>query len=242
MAFASRVCRLWSASPRTRRIWDSRFKGECATNGKHRTFLHWFLPLAILVISCDVSSLIGLQQPPTPVPGAVNTIVVQTAQAAASQTAAAVPPTLTPTFTPIPTKTPSETPSPTPTFLFFLPTLTRTPTAAPSASDFACNLTDQSPPDGSSMSKNETFIATWTVRNTGQATWSSNNVDFVYVQGAKLATVKAADLPKSVSPGGSVKLSLSMVAPNAANTYKTVWTLQQGKNSFCRLTLSIVVK
>lgn len=189
-----------------------------------------------------MSTLIGPQQAPAPAPGAVNTIVVLTAQAAASQTAAALPPTLTPTFTPIPTDTPTETPSPTPTFLFILSTLTKTPTAAVSSSDFSCNLTDQTPADGSSMSKNATFTATWTVRNTGQATWSSNNVDFVYVQGAKLATVKAADLPKTVSPGGSVKLSLSMVAPNAANTYKTVWTLQQGKTSFCRLTLTIVVK
>jgi hypothetical protein len=33
-----------------------------------------------------------------------------------------------------------------------------------------------------------------------------------------------------------------MVAPGSADSYRTVWTLQAGKNIFCRLDLTIVVK
>ncbi len=92
------------------------------------------------------------------------------------------------------------------------------------------------------MKKNQNFTASWTVVNSGQATWNTNNVDFVYLSGAKMANVKAADLPKSVAPGQSITLTLSMLAPNTPNSYKTAWTLQQGKIGFCRLTINIVVK
>ncbi len=181
---------------------------------------------------------------PTPVPAeAVNTIIAGTAQAAASQTAAAMPPTLTPTLTPSPTVTPSITPSPTATFLFILSSPTRTATLAASTNNLACQLKDQTPADGSTMAKNQSFVATWTVSNIGQGTWVANSVDFVYLSGDKLATVKAVDLPKDVAPDGSVTLKVPMVAPVSAGPYKTAWMLQQGKqNQFCRLTLSITVK
>ncbi|MGE5074033.1 MAG: NBR1-Ig-like domain-containing protein [Anaerolineae bacterium] len=205
------------------------------------------MALTLLLISCDVSTLVAAP-PPTPLPpGGIATIVVQTAQAAASQTAALLPPTLTPTLTPAPTKTPTETPSPSPTFLFILATMSRTPTEAPVSSsgggsgDFACKLLDQSPADESTMSKNQVFTASWKLQNTGATTWNTNAVDFVYLSGAKIASVKAADLPKSVDSGDSVTLKLSMTAPSDSGRYKTVWTLQQGKTQFCRVSLTIIV-
>jgi len=92
------------------------------------------------------------------------------------------------------------------------------------------------------MSKNQSFAVTWTVQNTGTTTWDSNTVDFAYASGAKLSPLKAVDLPKSVPSGESVALKLTMVAPGSADSYRTVWTLQSGKNIFCRLDLTIVVK
>ncbi len=184
---------------------------------------------------------------PAPVPGAVNTIVVLTANAASTQTQAALPPTLTPTLTPVPTRTPTQTPSPTVTFIFLLATRTHTPkpaTQAPAGTpgNFTCILVNQSPADGASFSKNQSFTASWKVQNTGVSTWVASSVDFAYVSGAKLASVKLADLPKDVAPGDTVTLKLPMTAPGSANTYKTVWTLEQGKTAFCKVTLSIVVK
>ena len=64
----------------------------------------------------------------------------------------------------------------------------------------------------------------------------------MYVSGAKLTKLKAADLPQSVGTGQTITLKLTMSAPGSADTYKTVWTLENGKDAFCRLTLTIKVK
>jgi len=65
----------------------------------------------------------------TPVPGAVNTFIAQTSNAATTRTAAALPtstPTATMTSTPRNTDTPF--PTETPTVIFILPSLTPIPT------------------------------------------------------------------------------------------------------------------
>ncbi len=215
----------------------------CLTNRQRHTIVSAFLALALLLISCDLSTLVG-PAAPAPVPGAVNTIVVLTAAAAGTQTAASIPPTWTPTFTPSPSRTPTITPSPTPTFRFFLFTATSVPetAAAGAPGDYQCSLTDQTPADGTTFSKGETFQTVWTVKNTGSVVWDTNTVDFAYVSGTKLASIKLADLPKSVAVGKSIGLKLTMTAPSTVNTYQTTWSLQQGNNRFCKVTLSIVVK
>jgi hypothetical protein len=216
--------------------------GELPTNGQRRTLLHWLLVFAIVVISCDVSTLVAPAPPvPTLGPGGINTIVAQTAGAAATQTAALMPPTLTPSATATASRTPTVTPSLTPTFIFVLATLSKTPTAGPSSGGLSCSLVSQSPDDGATMSKNQAFTVSWKVKNTGSSTWSSNAVDFIYLSGTKMASVKIADLPKSVAAGDSITLKLDMTAPGSRGSYKTVWTLRQGKNEFCRLNISIVI-
>lgn len=215
------------------------------TNRRRTTIFRGILAFALILISCDVSTLVSAPQVTAPPPGAVNTIVVLTAQAAATQTAALLPPTLTPTLTPIPTQTASITPSPTATFLFILATTTRAPktsTPGPASRDFACSLTDQVPGDDAVMSKNQNFSVSWTVQNTGGAAWDSNSVDFIYSSGTKLSPLKAVDLPKSVAAGDSITLKVTMQAPNSPDSYKTVWTLRSGKDTFCRLSISIIVK
>ena len=215
----------------------------CLTNQQRRTIVSAFLALALLLISCDLSTLVGPTVPP-PIPGAVNTIVVLTAGAAGTQTAAAMPPTWTPTFTPSPTRTPTITPSPTPTFLFFVFTPTHVPESATAGApgDYQCSLTNQTPADGTTFSKGETFQTTWTVKNTGSVAWDPNTVDFAFISGTKLASIKLADLPKSIAVGKSIGLKLTMTAPSTANTYQTTWSLQQGTNRFCKVSVSIIVK
>lgn len=235
-----------SASPGTPKTRPGLYTGEAATKHRRYAILSGFLALTLVLISCDLSTLTGPAPIATPIPGLVNTIVVQTAQAAASQTEALAPPTATPSFTPVPTKTPSVTPSPTATFLFLLATRTRTPKPAPTSEvgsgNYDCSLSDQTPADGSKMTPNQSFVVSWTVQNTGTATWDSNAIDFVYVNGAKLTSAKTADLPETVASGDSVTLKLTMTAPNSTGNYKTAWSLEKGKNDFCRVTISIIVK
>lgn len=204
--------------------------------------------LALLVISCDLATLMPVQSMPSPIPGVVNTIVAETAAAAATQTAAniTVVPTWTPSLTPEPTRTPSLTPSLTPTFIFRL--ATRTPTRRPtstagSTSGLACQLVSQSPDDGARFDAKENFTATWKVKNTGDATWDSNSVDFAFLSGTKMYRAAAVyDLPSSVAVGDPITLSVPMAAPKNSGSYRTVWTLRQGNDDFCHVDLRIVVR
>lgn len=96
-----------------------------------RIFLGWLM-IAFLVGAC-MPSFLTYQAIPTPLPGAINLFVAQTAAAAATQTALLAPPTFTPSFTPSPTRTASPTFSPTPTFIFKLSTPTRPTATKPTA-------------------------------------------------------------------------------------------------------------
>ncbi len=201
----------------------------------------------MLLISCDLSSLIAPAGPiPTPVPGAVDTIVAQTAAAAWTQTAAVVTAvdTWTPSATPPPSETPTLTPSPSPTFIFKL--ATRTPTPKPNstaeAGGLACQLVSQTPADGTIFDPRQKFTATWEIKNTGEVPWDATAVDFEYFSGAKTYTgTTIYDLPNNVAVNHSVTLSVAMAAPKSAGSYRTVWTLRKGKIDFCHVDLQLVV-
>jgi len=202
--------------------------------------------LTLLVISCDLASLVPPAAPiPSPVPGAVDTIVAQTAAAASTQTAANAPPTSPASSTPPPSNTPTPTPSPTPTFFFVLASLTptRRPTStSETVAGFGCQLVSQSPADGSHFAKKQNFKATWKIKNTGKEPWDSGSVDFTYLSGSKMFVgSQAYDLPDSVGVDGSVSLSVPMAAPKNSGEFRTVWTLRQGKADFCHVDLQIVV-
>lgn len=228
--------------------------------------LYYFLVLTAIsavLISCDFSTLVMPQQVPTAAPGAVDTIVVQTAAAASTQTAALIPPTMTPSFTPLPTWTASITPSPTVTFVFKLSTPTKIPptrTLAPtkkssggggggsgggggggSGKNYDCNLTAQTPVNGSHFNPGDHFTVNWTVENAGSTKWVNTTVDLVFVGGTNLSSAGRYDLTTSVDSGGSTVLSINMVAPGGSGSYLSNWELQAGSNEFCGLGLNIVV-
>jgi hypothetical protein len=218
---------------------------EEPTNPPRRSLISGLLALTLLLISCDLSTLVTPAVVPSPIPGVVDTIVAQTAQAAATQTALQNPPTPTPTLTPIPTRTPTLTPSPSPTFIFVLKTLTRVPPVPTIGSDtkeFACQLVGQTPKDDSVMPKKKDFAVTWTVQNTGASSWDASAIDFIYLSGTKLTDLEAVDLPRSVDHGQSMDLKVTMQAPTAAGTYNTVWALRSGKTTFCRVNLTIQIQ
>ena len=92
------------------------------------------------------------------------------------------------------------------------------------------------------MAFNQQFVAHWMVYNIGINTWDPTNIDLVYLTGDMLYKSKASDLPKFVVSGQPIDISLTMTAPKSAGSYKTIWGLRAGKEIFCRLTVSIVVK
>jgi hypothetical protein len=159
-----------------------------------------------------------------------------------------------PSATPSPSFTPTEVtetplPTATATFIFVLssPTSRVIPTSTSSgggtsSEDLSCQVTRVVPPNGSSFNPRDDFDAIWTVRNNGQKNWDRNSVDFVYSSGAKLHKVSGYDLPSNVKRGDSIDLGVDMRAHKDTGTHTTTWVLRSGNNTFCTLTLTIVVK
>lgn len=179
---------------------------------------------------------------PTFDPHSINTLIVLTAEAATTQTAIMLPPTLTPTATPLPTKTPTETP--TPTFVFILPTLVIPPTLATPGSSglqYECQIISQKPLNDSAISRGTTFEMSWKAANIGKDAWFSSDTDYRYFSGVKMHKASIYDLPSSVLPGGTIDLTVNMQAPAEPGTYTTAWRISIGKNSFCPLKLTIIV-
>lgn len=212
--------------------------------------------LAVMGSSCEVSIMMprssGL---PTSAPGMIETIVVATAGAAQTQTAALISPTPTATWTPRPTNTPSLTPTLTPTFHFVVGA-TRTPTSVFTAVHPAtathsgssgsgnldgCSLLSQTPKDGAHFKAKENFQASWKVENTGSSTWYSDSVDFVYTDGTKMYKKQIIDLPLDIPKHESVTLTVGMVAPKNAGSYFTEFSLRRGQSYFCHVNVSIRV-
>ena len=204
----------------------------------------YFLITTAFVLACAAPALVPASAPviPTSDPNSINTSIVQTANAAASQTALMSPPTLTPTVTVLPTNTITETPTPTFVFILATPTVpSATPTQGSSDEKFACQVNSQTPPNNSGMARGADFETRWQVSNIGKNAWNSDNADYRYTGGDKIHKAAIYDLERSVPPGGSTEIVVAMKAPAGAGTYTTTWKITSGKTQFCTMNLTIVV-
>ncbi|MCC6299958.1 MAG: hypothetical protein IT314_11720 [Anaerolineales bacterium] len=186
---------------------------------------------------------------PTLAPGAVNTYIVQTADAASTQTVAAAPPSETPSATPKPTFTITTSPSPTITFVFILPGLGAPGTATlpglasgTSASKYGCKVFSTEPANNTVFATRTDFEAKWGVKNIGKETWYRATMDYVFYSGAKLHKVASYNLPKGAETGKNVFLTVEMETFKDRGAYTTQWALKEDNVYFCPMTLTIVVK
>ncbi len=216
----------------------------------------------VLILAC--APAIAITPPSTANPNEISTIIVSTANAANSQTAAAMPTaTFTPSMTPTrPTETPLPTDTPTVIFILSSPTQIVVPTftfvssggsgsgsgsggggsSGTSSDKYACQILSVTPANGSTMKGQTDFDATWKVKNIGTKTWDSNSVDFVYYSGTKMNKVPGYDMTSSVKPGDQISLGADMVAPKNSGNYTTTWTLRVGSDEFCKMSITINVK
>jgi hypothetical protein len=215
---------------------------------RNNSFLFVFLTVAF-VTACVIP---GAATPaPTLEPEAVNTFIVQTANAAATRTAQALPSnTLTATRTPTPRDTETSTPTATRFFVFILPGSTSSlsaPTLAginngTSNSNYGCTIFSTEPANNTVFAPRSDFIATWGVKNIGKKDWFRATMDYVYVSGDKLHEVSSYDLPKGVETGKNVFLPVEMATFKNPGTYTTTWALAAENIYFCKLTLTIIVR
>ncbi|MCL4273960.1 MAG: hypothetical protein KJZ77_08830 [Anaerolineales bacterium] len=211
---------------------------------RKRILFSTFAMLA-LMLAC-VPALPTLPSAPEPLPtfdpNSLQTAIVQTADAAATQTGLVQPPTSTPTSTPRPTHTATETP--TPTFIFLLPTLTftNTPvTIVPVSADYACQVFSQTPENNSIIARGANFDAKWEVVNVGVKEWDRNSMDYLYISGSRIHRQPLYDFEVNVAPRASVELTVSMRAPSDPGSYSTTWRIRVGSTTFCSMNLTIIV-
>lgn len=132
-------------------------------------------------------------------------------QATLAPTATAtLPPTLTSTVAP--TATFTNTPIP----------ATATATSVPCY--LASFVSDVTIPDGSSFMAGEIFVKTWRVKNAGSCTWSTG-YKIYFLSGNAMSAPASVNFPKSVKPGETVDLSVTMVAPGNTGDYSGNWML-----------------
>lgn len=206
---------------------------------RHSHRFIFILVAAALTLACLPTLGAGSTPLPTFDANAPLTVIVQTAEAAATQTALNIP---TDTATPAPTKTPTDTPTATPTFLFLVPTLFIPPTQVPIGSsnlDFDCQVLSFEPQEAVAVSAR--FFGKWIIANIGKVTWDANNLDYQYVDGDKIHLQSIYDFPASVQPGATVEITVDMQAPAAPGEYYTRWRINAGKQGFCPMELRITV-
>jgi hypothetical protein len=207
-------------------------------------YLLWFVVL-VTIMACVPGGAAPII--PTIDPNAIATLIAQTANAAVTQTARAMP-TLTHTATITPTR-PTSTPEPTATatviFRFSSPTAPVPPTttlAAASNRAYSCQVMSVIPANGTTLAGRTDFDAIWRVRNNGQRNWNKDDVDYLFLDGDRIHTVESYDLPDTVRIGETVDLIVDMVAPKNSGTYTTNWTVRVDIRNFCTMSLTIVVQ
>jgi hypothetical protein len=217
------------------------------------------LGIILILFACEVPAFSNLSVS-TPVPGAIETTIYETAAAAQTQTAELIPPSYTSTKPPTSTVSPTKTPQPTSTILFLFPTYTRvvlptlpgsgrgkpTKTPNPNAHDYrgtlACALVAKSPSDGTAFKPRQKFIVRWTIRNTGTAAWRKHTIDYRYLGGDRFHDRERYDMNVILDPGDTVDITVDMRAPKQPGSYETTWVVGLNKGGLCKMTLAIVVK
>ena len=143
---------------------------------------------------------------------------------AATPTSTETATTPTETFTPLITATPvAETPTPTETASTAVPISTGTSLPCNQASF----VSDVTIPDGTQIELNKAFTKTWKLKNVGTCTWTSGYA-LVFESGDQMGGPATQALVNgTVAPNQTVDISVSLVAPNTAGTYRGNWKIRE---------------
>ncbi len=141
---------------------------------------------------------------------------MQTAESMRLSTASALPPTATVVAA---TLTPTQT---------ITPTITLTPTLGPTAPPGGLRVvfgSDVTVPDGTVFAPNSFFTKTWRIINGGTVTWTPA-FSLVFLSGNQLGGPDQVPLTADVAPGGSIDISVNMVAPAEPGRYFSNWMMR----------------
>ncbi|MCK6539099.1 MAG: hypothetical protein L6Q26_03485 [Anaerolineales bacterium] len=127
--------------------------------------------------------------------------------------------TATPTVTGTPpTATPTKTQPPV------------TQTVPPSSCDRVQFIADVNFPDGTVVQPGAQFTKTWRLKNVGSCAWTTS-YQLVFFSGEKMGAASSANFTKNVAVGETVDISMNMVAPTAAGTYRGYWMFKNASGA-----------
>lgn len=172
-----------------------------------------FILLLMAVMACNLPLWFN-QSPTLDEAEQTLTSVALTVTSGQFGTNTATPPAI-PTNTLLPTAAPTPIP-PTPV----------PPTAVPC--DQAAFIADITIPDGTQMSPNQNFTKTWRLQNSGSCTWTTA-YQIVFANGDAMGAPAAFNLPSNIAPNQQVDISVNLIAPSSAGTYKGNFLI---RNSF----------
>jgi hypothetical protein len=107
----------------------------------------------------------------------------------------------------------------------FLPTFTHTPATRCDKADAAYPNIDITIPDDTTIPAGNSFTKVWRVVNTGTCNWTAA-YSAVFVDGDQMDAPDTVPIDKPVSPGQSIDIDVTMIAPKDTGTYQGNWMLR----------------
>jgi len=103
-------------------------------------------------------------------------------------------------------------------------------------SKYSCAVIAEKPKDGAIFKPGDSFDKSWTIKNTGTATWGSD-WEFEYRSGTDMSSVHGMGTNEVVKPGETITLLVEITAPNIApkdsgKIFEMTWSLNNGTH-FC---------
>jgi len=86
-------------------------------------------------------------------------------------------------------------------------------------------LGDVTYPDGSLVTRNNTFVKIWSIKNIGTCSWTPSYA-LVFSGGDLMSGPSAVALIKNVNPGETIEIPVTLNAPNKDGNYRGYWKLR----------------
>jgi hypothetical protein len=168
-----------------------------------------FFSLLLAVLACNMPVASMLSSPES---------AATTSLATSTATANAAPEVSTPTDTQAAPAAASQAPLPTAT------------------SSQPCNLAsfvdDITIPDSTEIQLNQAFSKTWRLKNVGTCTWTSGYA-LVFESGDQMGGPASQSLTNGVvAPGENLDITVNLVAPGSAGTYRGDWKIREPGGAF----------
>lgn len=103
--------------------------------------------------------------------------------------------------------------------------------ASPSRCDAAQFLADVTYPDGSFVSRNNTFVKIWRIKNIGTCSWTTSYA-LVFTSGDSMSGPSAVTLAGTVLPGQYIEVPVTFTAPGKDGNYRGYWKLRNATGGF----------